>query len=59
MASQYLKGTYKQAGNHLFIQIVIEQGGNGFQRKKGRFRLDIREKKIFHNEGDEALDQLT
>lgn len=25
--------------------MAIEQGGNGFQLKKGRFRLDIMEKK--------------
>ena len=44
-AFQYLKEAYKQEGSQLFTR--VDNGrtrGNGFQLKKGRFRLDIRGK---------------
>jgi len=42
-AFQYLKGTYKQAGEGLFTRAWSDRAsGNGFKLKKSRFRLDIR-----------------
>ncbi|GAB0176453.1 hypothetical protein GRJ2_000110500 [Grus japonensis] len=44
-AFQYLKGTYRKAGEGLFIRECSERTrGNGFKLKEGRFRLDIRKK---------------
>ena len=41
-AFQYLKGDYKQEGNQLFTRVDSDRTrGNGFKRKKGRFRLDV------------------
>jgi len=45
-AFQYLKGAYKQEGNQLFTWVDNSRTrGNGFKLRKGRFRLDIREKR--------------
>lgn len=42
---QYLKGDYKQKGKQLFMQVDSNRPrGNGFKRKEGRFRLDVRGK---------------
>ena len=44
-AFQYLKGSYKKAGEGLFTRICSDRKrGNGFKLKDGRFRLDIRKK---------------
>ncbi|KAK4815205.1 hypothetical protein QYF61_021824 [Mycteria americana] len=44
-AFQYLKGTYKKAGEGCFTRACSDRTrGNGFELKEGRFRLDIRKK---------------
>uniref|UniRef100_A0A8B9F0R9 Reverse transcriptase domain-containing protein n=1 Tax=Amazona collaria TaxID=241587 RepID=A0A8B9F0R9_9PSIT len=44
-AFQYLKGTYKDAGEGLFIKDCSERTmGNEFKLKQGKFTLDIRRK---------------
>jgi len=44
-AFQYLKGTYKKAGEELLTKAWSNRTrGNGFKLKEGRFRLDIRRK---------------
>ncbi|KAK4824279.1 hypothetical protein QYF61_012839 [Mycteria americana] len=44
-AFQYLKGTYKKAGERLFTRACSDRTrGNGFKVKEGRLRLDIRKK---------------
>ncbi|GAB0186271.1 hypothetical protein GRJ2_001092400 [Grus japonensis] len=44
-AFQYLKGTYRKAGEGLFTRACSDRTrGNGFKLKEGRFRLDIRNK---------------
>jgi len=44
-AFQYVKGTYKQEGEWLFMRVDSDRTrGNGFQLGQGRFRLDIRRK---------------
>jgi len=41
-AFQYLKGTYKKAGEGLFTRACSDRTrGNGFKLKEHRFRLDI------------------
>ena len=43
VAFQYLKGTYRKAGEGLFIRECSERmRGNCFKLKEGRFRLDIK-----------------
>ena len=46
MASfHYLKGTFRKAGERLFIRADSNRmRGNGFKLEEGRFRLDIMEK---------------
>ena len=40
---QYLKGAYKQEGEWLFTRVDSDRTrGNGFRRRQGMFRLDIR-----------------
>jgi len=42
---EYLKGTYKKAGEGLFTRVCSDRRrGNCFKVKEGRFRLDIRKK---------------
>jgi len=44
-AFQYLKTTYKQDEDKVFIRACSGRaGGNGFKLKGGRFRLEIRKK---------------
>ena len=44
-AFQYLKRAYKKAGEGLFTRACSDKmRGNGFKLKKGRFRLDKRQK---------------
>ncbi|KFQ76634.1 hypothetical protein N337_03777, partial [Phoenicopterus ruber ruber] len=44
-AFQYLKGTYKKAGEGLWTRACSDRTrGNGFKLKEGRFRLDLRKK---------------
>ena len=43
MAFQYLKGTYRKAGEVLFVRAGSNRmRGNGFKLEEGRFRLDVR-----------------
>jgi len=60
-AFQYLKGTYKKAGEGLFTRVCRDRTrGNGFKLKEGRFRLDRRKKFIMISyEGGEALEQVS
>ena len=45
VAFQYLKGTYKQEGEWLFMRVDSDRTrGNGLELRQGRFRLDIRRK---------------
>ena len=42
---QYLKGTYRKAGEGLLIrECSIRMKGNGFKQEESTFRLDIRKK---------------
>ncbi|KGL92418.1 hypothetical protein N301_05605, partial [Charadrius vociferus] len=42
-AFQYLKGTYKKAGEGLFTRACTDRAsGNGFKLEEGRFRIDSR-----------------
>ena len=44
-AFQYLKGAYKKDGDNLFSEACCDRtGGNGFNLREGRFRLEIRKK---------------
>ncbi|GAB0184999.1 hypothetical protein GRJ2_000965200 [Grus japonensis] len=44
-AFQYLKGTYRKAGEGLFVRECSDRTrGNGLKLKEGRFRLDVRKK---------------
>lgn len=44
-AFQYLKGTYRKAGEGLFTQACnVRTKGNGFKQTKSGLRLDIRKK---------------
>ncbi|KFP89808.1 hypothetical protein N311_04415, partial [Apaloderma vittatum] len=44
-AFQYLKGTYRKAGEGLFTRVSTDRTrGNGFKLKENRFRLDLRKK---------------
>jgi len=45
VAFQYLKGVYKLEGQWLFTRVDSDRRRrNGFKRRQGRFRLDIRRK---------------
>ena len=56
-AFQYLKGTYRKAGEGLCVRECRDRTrDDGFKLKEGRCRLDIR-KKLF-TEGGEALAQV-
>jgi len=57
-AFEYLKGPYKKSGEGCFTRTRSDRTrGNGFNMKKGKFRSDIM-KKVFYNEGSEALAQV-
>ena len=44
VASQYLKGVYKQEGEQLFMGVASDRTRrNGLKLHQGKFRLDIRE----------------
>jgi len=44
-AFQYLKGAYRKNGENLFSSACCDRTrGNGFKRREGGFRLDIRKK---------------
>ena len=58
MAFQYLKGTYRKAGEGLFIRACSDRmRGNGFKLEEGRFRLDIRILDILHCESGDTQEQ--
>ena len=58
VAFQYLKGTYKQEGEQLFMRVDGDSTReNGFKLRQRRFRLDIR-RKFFHREDGDALEQV-
>ena len=58
VAFQYVKGTYKQEGEWLFMRVDSDRTkGNGLKLRQGRFRLDIR-RKFFHTGGGDALEQV-
>jgi len=45
VAFQYLQGAYKKDGDRLFSRACYDRtGGNGFNLKEDKFRLDIRKK---------------
>jgi len=46
VAFQYLKGAYRKDGENLFIKLSFcdRTRSNGFKRREGRFRLDMRKK---------------
>ena len=45
VAFQYLKGTYKQEGEWLFMRVDSDRTrGNGFKLRRVRFSLDIKKK---------------
>ena len=51
----HLKAGYKKEGDRLFSRVCCGRTTeDGFQLKKGRFRLDIR--KFFYNKSGEALE---
>jgi len=44
-AFQYLKGAYRKDGENIFNRACCDRTrSNGFKRREGRFRLDIRRK---------------
>ena len=55
MASQYLRGTYKQEGDQ-FLTWSNRTRGNGFELKQWGLGLDIKEE-IIYSEGSEAVEQ--
>lgn len=55
MASQYLRGTYKQEGDQ-FLTWSNRTRGNGFELKQWGLGLDIKEE-IIYSEGSEAAEQ--
>ena len=51
-------GSYRKEGERVFNRICCDRTKvNGFKLKKGRFRLDIREK-FFYNKGGETLEDV-
>ena len=54
VASQYLRGAYKQKGDQIFTWADEDRTRrNGFKLKEGRFKLDVRKK--FFTQGGEVL----
>jgi len=58
VASQYLKGAYKQGGGMVVTTVDSDRSrGNGLKLRQRRFRLDIR-RNSFHTEGCDTLEQV-
>jgi len=57
VAFQYLKGSYKQEWEQLFMRVDSDRTReNGLKLRQGRFRLDIKRRFFTQREGGEALE---
>ena len=59
VAFQYLKGPSKKERGKLYIRACSNRTkGNGFKLKESKFRLEVR-KKLFYDEDGETLEQIS